>query len=228
MRPCICSAGFGSWYPRGLSRLHHTLTDQGYTGGRVFFADGDMPPDTPEHADAPYAFKLSIMRHANKVEGFDGLLWADASMYAIAPLTNLWRRIERDGYVLFNPGQWNCAQWATDDCLRIMGVTRDESEKIPQVVGGLCGFSLTHANGKRLFEAWEYMASHNPLAFRGKHTNDDKSCSNDPRCLGHRHDQTILSILAHKQRLHLTAPPMFYSWHCDEPGADTCIVNRGM
>jgi hypothetical protein len=192
----------------------------------MFYRD-ELPRNSPPHYDVPYAFKLHAMMNAFDA-GHDVVLWADASMYAIAPVDPLMAEIEKNGYVLFVGGTNTAAMWTHDACLSYYRTSRDEAEKIPQVVGGLVGFSKARSLGASVFEGWFKECQAHPGLFRGPHTNDMGECSKDPRCRGHRHDQSVLSIIAHKHQLHLTLPPKLYTWDADNPASDTVFVNRGM
>jgi hypothetical protein len=226
MNPCICSVGFGGWYPKGVSRLYQSLTLHGYTGDKAFYSN-ELPPGSPPHYDVPYAFKLHAIKCAFD-SGNDVVLWADASMYAIAPVTPILEAVEKHGYILFRGGANTAAMWTHDACLSYYRTSRDAAEKIPQVVGGLVGFSKAHALGASVFEEWYDECKTHPGLFRGPHTNDMGECSKDPHCRGHRHDQSVLSLIAHKHQLRLTLPPKLYTWNVDETSSDTVFVNRGM
>ncbi|KKK96324.1 hypothetical protein LCGC14_2663880, partial [marine sediment metagenome] len=53
MKTCVVSVAIGSWYPRGQVRLAKSLTEQGYNGDLLFW-NGEYPPGSPTHREAPY------------------------------------------------------------------------------------------------------------------------------------------------------------------------------
>jgi hypothetical protein len=225
VKTCICCVAFGSWYPRGADRLERSLRDQEYEGDLRIYRDA-LPHRSPSHADVPYAFKLHAMQEAFDA-GADIVLWADASMYAIAPISPLLSHIMQHGYAIFRSPH-NCGEWTSDECLAAFLPTRSKAMDIPMVVGGLCGFYRHNSSGMGLFRCWQECANSHPELFRGKHTNDAHTESLDPRCKGHRHDQSVLSLIAAAYNATLIDPPRFYTWDADNPASDTVIVNRGM
>jgi hypothetical protein len=225
VKTCNCCVAFGSWYPRGADRLERSLRDQGYEGDLRIYRDA-LPHRSPTHEDVPYAFKLHAMQEAFDA-GADIVLWADASMYAIAPISPLIAHIQRHGYALFRTPH-NCGEWTSDACLNTFHVDRWQALVMPVVVGGLCGFACNSVLGDILFGAWQDCATLHPEAFRGLHTNDAHTVSLDPRCKGHRHDQSVLSLIAAAYNATLIDPPRFYTWDADNPSSDTVMVNRGM
>jgi hypothetical protein len=226
MKPCITCCAWAGWYPRGQSRLYQSLSAQGYAGGRLFYT-GELPPGSPPHYEVPYGFKLYALKAAFDA-GYDCVCWCDASMYAIARVEPIFKVIEKQGYILFQGGDNTAAMWTHDACLSYYKTSRNAAEKIPQIVGGLVGFSSAHAKGRAIFDEWFSECVNHPGLFRGPHSNDMGECSKDPRCRGHRHDQAVLSLIAHKHQAILTQPPHLYSWLADDPASDTVIVSRGM
>ena len=76
------------------------------------------------------------------------------------------------------------------------GLTRDQAMAIPMVYALCMAFDVQdHKTAEMLLE-WSAL-SVDGTTFEGPWINDG-SCSADPRCLGHRHDQTAISLLAHK------------------------------
>jgi hypothetical protein len=155
------------------------------------------------HTLFPYGFKVEAMRKASLDHNASTLLWCDASVYATGKgsLAPVFEHIERDGYYLQNQG-WNNAQWCHDKALEAFGFTRDEAEKQCQVLGGFWGVSLSHKMGRFLLSEIE---RHQYLFF-GAWNNNARTESADSRCLGHRHDQSVMSLLAAKHQLKTFLP----------------------
>lgn len=190
-----------TWYPRGQARLQQSLKDTGWTGGAFCFND-ERQVNSPSHNVLPYAFKVGALNHALK-EGYTSLLWCDASVWAIKPLEPIFEHIEKHGYIFFMAG-FNCAQWTNDRCLQILSVTRDEAEKMPMFMALCFGLDLTHARTRLFLDRLTNIIMTTD-AVRGQWNNEHRSESQDPRCQGHRHDQSVASILAADLRMELSS-----------------------
>jgi hypothetical protein len=192
------------WYPRGQQRLERSLSDQGWNEGVLLFRD-ESELGVPPHAELPYAFKVAALRVAAK-RGYTSLLWTDASIFAIKPLNPVFEHIEKHGHLFFHAG-FNCAQWTNDRALSILGVTRDEAEKIPMLMALCLGLDLRNERTQRFLDKIESIILHTE-AVRGGWTNENKQESADPRCLGHRHDQSVASIIAGQLGMALEPPAL--------------------
>jgi hypothetical protein len=154
------------------------------------------------HAEIPYYFKAEMMAEvANETET---ILWCDASVFAtgIGNLDPLFERIETHGYLLPWSG-WTNDKWCNDRSLAAFGFTRDQAAIQRHVMGDVYGFATSHPIGKMLIK--EHL--HHRDLFGGQHHNVTQSESADPRCLGHRHDQSVLSLLAHFHHLEVYCHP---------------------
>ncbi len=181
-----------AWYPAGQKRLQRSLQDVGWKGGALFYNE-EMQVGAPSHRLAPYAFKLGAINQAVK-EGYTTVLWADASVFAIQPLDPIFEHIEKHGHVFFMAG-FNCAQWTNDRTLDLMKVSRDEAEKMPMYMALCFGLDVTKDRSRLFLQSLTNYAFHTD-AFRGSWNNDSGTESKDTRCQGHRHDQSVGSILA--------------------------------
>lgn len=194
MNPCVINFASGKWYPRGQKRLVDSLAATGWRGGvRVHTSTDEI--GCPPHTASPYAFKPAAFNKAMK-DGYDVVLWCDAACWANSDITPLMERIEMDGHVLFaDVDPWNSAQWTNDRCLRNMGVTRDEAEKMHCIMACCMGLDLRNERSREFLARWtDY--SLDGSSFVGEWTNDKKTESSDSRCRGHRHDQAVAGILA--------------------------------
>lgn len=193
MNPCVINFACGGCYVQGQSRLMASLRDTGWTGGsRAYTSTSAL--GCPPHAEAPYAFKPAAFNHAAR-DGYDVVLWCDASVWANRSIVPVMERIERDGHLFFQNG-WDCCQWTNDACLRNMGVTRDESKSMPMLIAGCLGLDMRQPKAKEFLRQWTIRSLDG--SFNGSWNNRSGSESDDPRCLGHRHDQSVASILAHQ------------------------------
>lgn len=189
-------------YVVGQQRLRAALpADVNFVG----WADC-LPPGSPTHAESPYGFKAHGVASDPNLEL---LLWADASILPIRDLGPLWDLIEKQGYWFSNNG-WNNGQWCSDAALPLLGITREEAFSQNHVVAGTFGLNLRSPIGQA-FRA-EYLRFERAGAFRGPWTNKNGEASADPRVLGHRHDQTACSVIAHRLGMKLTDPPEWFAY----------------
>jgi len=158
------------------------------------------PPGCPKHSNNPYAFKPFVINKARE-DGYDQVLWIDAACIVKKRLDPIWNILDKQGYYIQLNG-WQSGEWASDDCLRQMNVTRDEAMLMPHAMANVMGFDFTNPIAEKLFNTWH---NHGKMGtFNGDWKNDKQQCSQDPRCLGFRHDQTVISILASQAGLNFT------------------------
>jgi hypothetical protein len=104
----------------------------------------------------------------------------------------------------------NCGQWTCDEALPLLGITREQAFEIPQVVGGAFALDFKKSIAANFFS--RYMESARNGSFRGPWTNTfEQKASLDPRVMGHRHDQTAASVIAHNLGMKLTSQPDVFS-----------------
>ncbi len=223
MKPCVVDVAIGGNYPAGQDRLVGSLAKVGYLGARLMYRDA-LPPGSPAHAENPYAFKWYALREAERA-GNDLLIWVDASVWFTHDLTPLMTRVEKDGYY-FQPAGFNVGQWCTDDALPKLGVGREEAFGISMVAATYFGLS-TKWTGYQQLMSWMFDRISNG-AFRGPWTNADHKASNDPRVLGHRHDQTALSVIIKKMGLEMNYASPLFVYDTPTPVSTAIAHARGM
>jgi hypothetical protein len=196
-------------YLRRLDRMTASLDAVGWPReDRVVFRDA-LPPGSPTHEQIHYGFKAYALEAA-VARGFTTLLWVDAGPVFIRHPGPLFDHIEARGHWLFTGTEF-LDRWSSDRALFHHGISRDEAEKIPFVGGSAYGVRLTDwqtvpAWLARYFEAVRNGTWAGPFVNLGPHWADARAglgprteglLSDDPRCWGHRQDETILSILAY-------------------------------
>lgn len=191
-RPLIISAGIGGWYSAGIDRLQRSLIFHGCAADIMFYKDV-LPPNSPTHAENPYAFKIYAFMEAIR-RGYKVIMWLDCSFWAVKNPHHLFDIIYDNGVFAFRSG-YNCAQTCPDNLLAEMGVTRDEAENLPEIATGMVGLNIDNPNGKAVFDIWA------DLCFRGFFKNDrhhNPVESADARFLHSRQDQSAFSMAVHK------------------------------
>lgn len=216
----IVNLATGSWYPLGQRRLNASLDNVGYTGLREFYV-GEESVVAPLHKDANYVFKAHAV---NRTKG-DMMLWCDASTWAVRDLEPIWQAIEEDGYVFFQHGH-KIGTWTNDCTLDAFNWTRDQAMQREMLSSGIWGVDLRRYIGRALHSGFFNGQSY----FHGAWNNDARTESQDPRCKGHRHDQSILSILAWEYGCRIRYGQETYAYvRPNEPVPETAIfLARGM
>lgn len=181
----------------------------------------NLPPGCPSHVQRPYAFKAFALQDAADA-GYTTLLWADSSIVPVHNLRTIWEKIERDGWWFANNSSGNCGEWISDAALDILGVTRQEAFRIPQIVATCFGLDLTHTSSREFLS--EFLRLAQTPAMCGSATNDHFQASGDRRVKGHRWDQSVMSIIAWKLGMRVTQEP---KWFLPEAYLDaTFLIER--
>jgi hypothetical protein len=198
-------------------RLERSLLAAGFEGTHRAWRPGCFPDSCPPHQDVPFAFKPFCVEAARR-EGFRLVLWLDAGCVVVRDLVPWFRRISEEGHLLFrNPFRARVGDWSSDDALARMGISRREARSIPEVAGGVLGLDLSNRRSLDFLERWVEEARHG-VAFRGTQEpysapgdlgsvkwNHGSRISIDPGVRGHRHDQTVAGILAHRLGMPLSS-----------------------
>ena len=167
---------------RNLSPLDIHLLD--VSNSKVKFDGWDALGNSGCFAWKPAVLELVGETHNN-------LVWADAGGLITRELEQLEIPLKSDGVFLIRNYQHKNENWTSEDCKKIMGVNSFELNS-SQVMGNFFALSLINQDGHNLFNEWITWSS-NPLAIKGDRSN-------------HRHDQTILSIMAARHHSKLTEP----------------------
>lgn len=199
MNRCIVTVATGD-YVRGQSRI---LASTHLCANLMAWA-GHLPEGSPPHRLIPYAFKAYALSAA-KSAGYRFVMWLDASILPLQSMEPIWNRIERDGYwIPANVGYSNY-RWTGLSAYADLGVTEDENKQIQHVVSGAYGMDLHHPIGAKIFDEVFRLANTN--AHVGPWWNVNGEAHPAPAVEGHRHDQTALSVVAHRLGCELTRWP---------------------
>jgi len=205
----IISAGLGSQHYRKMLRSteNHCAVHCPETW-RLFY--DVLPTGCPPHAEHQYAFKIEAMRRAVE-SNIRNLLWMDATCQPVESIEPLWEHIEREGFYIVQQGDAKLGTWTNDYALRCFGIDRDKAMEIPLVYTGLIGLDTHSEVAKAIWDEWD--ETYRRGAFYGPHMNDLSMgvermkewgakwrgwCSPDPRCEGHRHDESAMSFVLWK------------------------------
>lgn len=222
-RRAILNVAVGYWFPKGQDRLFYSLEERGENTTRLFWRDM-YPYGAPTHEDAPYAFKPYAFLTARRL-GFDEAVWLDASCWALRDLGEIWARISRDGYYL-EPDGHMVGPWISDHALNLLGLSRDETMRMPLIEGKLIGLDLHDDTATVFLDEWVRLADAG--GFNGPWTNQDGAASADGRCQGHRHDIAVASPLADSFGMGLQPFKRVGFPANGDPGPEIVLLAQGM
>jgi hypothetical protein len=149
---------------------------------------------SPTQAENPYAFKIHAIETVRN-KGYEIVIWCDSVLRLQTSITPLVTEVRDRGVYLAQDG-WKVGQFANDRALEYYGVTRDEAMAIPSIWACFMGFDFRQNITKEFFARWKLACSDG--IFRGLWNNKNGTESKDPRCIGHRHDQSCAELLSYK------------------------------
>jgi GR25 family glycosyltransferase involved in LPS biosynthesis len=155
----------------------------------------------PQH----FAWKLWIHNDIMKNHAKDtSVLYIDSGTVITSPLTNVWDIIDSKGIFLLDDSTQLNERWCHDDFIRNMKATPAEL-KANQLWAGCVGFKTGGVYQSVIAEAVRAAENRETIVGEKWHRYNDV-------CYGHRHDQSILSILT--QRANLPREPLA-KFYCD-------------
>lgn len=224
MKHCIVNFS-DSPFKAGQDRLKQSLIDQKYMGDLILFNHHDEV-GSKSHAEVPYQFKVYAIEKARQM-GYDVVLYCDASIYAVKDIMPCIQSIIEKGYLMEHCGFY-AGQFSTDVCLEQFNINRDEAMDIKLHSAGFTGINFQNQIANEFFNRW-FSCAEKEITFKGAWSNTNKECSEDQRCLGHRHDQTTASIIAHQLKMERTNPHfMQYQYDGVEIKENTIFNCRGI
>lgn len=144
-----------------------------------------------------------ILEALNKVDPGDIVMYSDAGTDVIGSLEPLFKICEREGILLFQVHGNKNKYWTKRDCFISMGCDDARYFDSEQVQGGLQLY-LCNTRSKKFVTEWlGYCRRDNLITDCPNILGED----NFPGFLEHRHDQSILSLLAAKWNLNIYRDP---------------------
>jgi hypothetical protein len=206
MKKCIINFSNGK-FTKAQKRLKTSIIKSNFDGDILFWTN-ELPPNSPNQEESPWAFKVFAFLEAKK-RGYDLALWLDSSAIVIKPLTKIFKIIKNRGYYLFSENFSKVGEWSSDIALNNFNITREKAFQINEVYAYCLGLNFRNKEALSLLNEWHKKAI-DGTTFRGlgreysykdSLNNDKNIISEDSRVKGHRHDQTALSIISHKLNL---------------------------
>lgn len=201
MKRAIVNLSTRKFWP-GQSRLKKRL--EGNTKADVFTYTNELQVGAPQHSENNYAFKVYAVEKMRE-KGYSKILWMDASMLPVKNIDVIFDIIEADGYFM-QDGGWKNKDWTNERAKEYFGA--NDGDMI-----AACCYGLDFDNEKTV-EFWgKVKEAMNDGIFNGSW--DD-----------HRHDQTVMSILAYKMEMPLhEANSIFeYAKDGDLPSRDSIVA----
>ncbi len=215
LKKCIVSfATNDKNFPGGIYRIKKILHEMNFDGMYLHWIvdHGKFPEKCPSHQESPWGFKAWCFQKAQSM-GFDLILWFDSSVVPVNVET-IFDKIEKEGcYFVRRANQIQVQKMVghacSDDVLEKFGLTRENTFSIPQISTQRIGLNMQDKTALQFLKLWQ-LRSLDGISFKGYKGIPDKKkskniyrningfASKDPRVIGHRHDQTIASILVHQ------------------------------
>ena len=191
-------------------RLVNSVRKFGYT---IFTYNDFDEIGSPKHTDSPYEFKMHAVRTVY-MKGYDLVIWCDSIMWLIRPITAWIPEIEKRG-VYLQSDIHRIGTWANDKSLDAFNITRDDAMEMNAISAGVIGFDFTHPKTKQFLYRWKECADKG--LFKGERWNTEQTESKDPRCEGHRNDQTCAELVAREIGLDIGYRVSFYDEELPKP-----------
>jgi len=198
-------------------------TKEKLTENYKFITFASLPSEAPENFkdiwDAKhYAWKIYIYQELAKEQN-RMIFYLDAGGFMCRwPTEYLLAAQENDICVLEDDEQFN-EQWCSEKSKQIMKITQSELRE-KQIVGGIMCFRGGSEKAKAYFnEAWTYAQMRDCIVgmkWEGMRNN---------KPFGHRHDQSILSILSIRHKL---AKYPLHNIYCDTSLRRTFLTNKNI
>ncbi len=162
-----------------------------------------------------YHEKLNAIDQAYQA-GARYVLWMDVSFEPVASLEPIWALVEQQGWFVSKQGESMLGTWTSDDALFEYGINRDEAMSIPLCLSGLVGLDLDTVIGREILKRWKALAHTFPGNYYNVPGEEQKPlgakttghASYDPRCEGHRHDESALSFVLWQMGIKIETSPL--------------------
>ena len=169
------------WWEKYSLNLLHRVTVIDYPPIAYRFFDGYLDP-------RGFAYKCFALWDAGKYGEY--IFWLDAGAMALKDIKSIYDIIKKEDIFLVEDRGWRNFQWTTPQCLDIIKATEKEKNDF-HLSAGILGYKVNGKYQKLVNEAFNYSkikeCIHGPRKIKDPYM---------PFLRGHRHDQSIYSILA--------------------------------
>jgi hypothetical protein len=237
MKMVVSFADGASYYAKAMMRLEQSLRQVGFGGeferfkGINDYSHIGSPFHKGSPDAVPYAFKAYSIKKAME-DGADLILWCDSVVYATKSIHPIFQYIKNNGYLFFNNIGYTIGDYTSDACLRQWGMSRKEAFESPMLMACVLGFDVHHWRAKEFLNKYIAAAS-DGFSYPGDWYNNNLQVSNDLRVKGHRHDQSVASILVKQMGLEVTNAQNTYFAYAEHKGKipisqSVCLWSEGI
>lgn len=223
-------------YAKALMRLELSLKQVHFDDkfkGINDYAHINSPHHKGSTDAVPYAFKaLSIKKAMEEQDNKGLLLWCDSVVYATKNINPIFEHIKKYGYLFFDNIGFSIGDYTSDACLQRFGMTREEAFNSKMLMACIMGFDLENQETRHFLN--EYIkCAEDGISYPGSWTNENLQVSNDMRVKGHRHDQSVASILVKQMGLEITNAQQTYFAYASHKGLvpigeNVCMWSEGI
>jgi hypothetical protein len=225
------------YYAKAMMRLEQSLRQVGFGGqyerfkGINDYAHIESPFHKGSPDAVPYAFKPYSIKKAAE-QGADLVLWCDSVVYATKSINPVFDHIKQNGYLLFDNVGYSIGDYTSDACLQKWGMTRAEAFESKMLMACVMGFDISNPIAQEFLMKYTNAAS-DGVSYPGDWFNNNMQVSNDMRVKGHRHDQSVASIIAKQMGLTITNAQSTFFAYAEHKGkipiANTvCLWSEGI
>lgn len=222
----ICILNFSSRnnyvYAKGQKRLVKSLKTHQFKGDIIIW-DDEIQFGCPRHKHVPYAFKPYALKWARDNK-YDLALWLDASFWAIKNIDPIFKIIEDEGNLMQNDGN-RLGNWTHDKALAKYDISRDNAMNIRMFSAGCTGLNFHDDRSNQFLDMW-LEAANDGFSFHGPHKYKQHEVS-DKRLVGHRHDMSVGTIIAHKLEMKYQSPWSIFTYGVNPNFPDVYMICKG-
>ncbi|MCE3278011.1 MAG: hypothetical protein K0S44_202 [Bacteroidetes bacterium] len=210
-------------YAQMQKRLIQALDKVGYKGDLGFFQHEEHihhncpyhKSEDPQHHQegkvVPYAFKAWAINEAVK-KGYETIIWMDSAVYPSRDITPFIDHINQHGYIFFDNIGYSVGDYTSDACLNKHGWSREKAFGAKMIMACLMGFNTKSLDAKKFIHQY-FEAAKDGISYQGSWNNANGEVSEDMRVKGHRHDQSVASMIIHDMKLTITnAQDTFFAY----------------
>lgn len=138
------------------------------------------------HQEMPYQFKTAMIQLALE-QGYERIIWLDSSMIIKKDLTPLFSQEKNSGMTFFENLGHPTWKYLSDNATKLLGISEEYLMEIPQVWGGAFALDFNNAFAISFFDNLKEFSVNGSFKNAG---------STRPGFVAHRHDQSVMSVLA--------------------------------
>jgi len=196
-------------WPSVNPKIYEILQKQGATEIRILPTDAATETPWSDYWDPQhFAWKLWVLKNAyDEAAADESVLYLDAGTMIAGTLHKIWNVIDTQGVFLLDDDEQTNERWCHPAFCKNMSTTQQELVANQIWAGGL-GFKKGNACIEKVFkEALEAAKTRETIV-------GDKWRPYSATCLGHRHDQSILSVLTQRAASQLPRQSL-KEYYCD-------------